>query len=194
MRDAATIAEQFSQIVRDIPYHPGHPGFMPPNGQLFQLPPAPVMPPAPTGGKRKTRGGEEGGEDVKKKRKTKPKDPNAPKRPASSYLLFQNDVRQELKAKNPHLPNNELLNLIAKAWGEMPKEQKDVSIRLNVQQVAAEPTERYRPTRESRRRRRRFIFITRLSMRVAPLVTAALYLLLPLRLPLYVPNDSKSLD
>ena len=40
--------------------------------------------------------------------------------------MFQNDVRQELKAKNPQLPNNELLNLIAKAWSDMPKEQKDV--------------------------------------------------------------------
>ena len=125
MRDAATFAEQFSQLVRDIPYHPGHPGFMPPNGQLLQLPPAPAPPPAQTGGKRKARDADDAVEG-KKKRKVKPKDPNAPKRPASSYLMFQNDVRQELKAKNPHLPNNELLNLIAKAWSEMPKEQKDV--------------------------------------------------------------------
>ncbi|KAG8750247.1 hypothetical protein FRC12_012971, partial [Ceratobasidium sp. 428] len=29
------------------------------------------------------------------------KDPNAPKRPATSYILFQNDIRDELKAKNP---------------------------------------------------------------------------------------------
>ncbi|KAI0699813.1 high mobility group box domain-containing protein [Cytidiella melzeri] len=71
------------------------------------------------GGKRK-RAGEE-----KKTKKTKPRDPNAPKRPPSSYLLFQNEVRQELKSKNPNIPNNELLNLIARAWGEMPKEQKD---------------------------------------------------------------------
>ena len=98
---------------------------MPPNGQLLQLPPAPAPPPAQTGGKRKARDADDAVEG-KKKRKVKPKDPNAPKRPASSYLMFQNDVRQELKAKNPHLPNNELLNLIAKAWSEMPKEQKDV--------------------------------------------------------------------
>ena len=88
-------------------------------------PPAPAPPPAQTGGKRKARDADDAVEG-KKKRKVKPKDPNAPKRPASSYLMFQNDVRQELKAKNPHLPNNELLNLIAKAWSEMPKEQKDV--------------------------------------------------------------------
>lgn len=72
------------------------------------------------GGKRKREA------EDKKKRKTKPKDPNAPKRPPSSYLLFQNEVRQQLKAKHPNIPNNELLNLIAKAWGEMPKKEKDV--------------------------------------------------------------------
>lgn len=71
------------------------------------------------GGKRKREA------EDKKKRKTKPKDPNAPKRPPSSYLLFQNEVRQQLKAKHPNIPNNELLNLIAKAWGEMPKKEKD---------------------------------------------------------------------
>ena len=60
------------------------------------------------------------------KKARKPKDPNAPKRPASSYLLFQNEVRQELKAKNPTLPNNELLGLIAKMWKDMPKSERDV--------------------------------------------------------------------
>ena len=75
------------------------------------------------GKKRKSRG-----EDAEGKRRAKkPKDPNAPKRPASSYLLFQNDVRNELKAKNPGMRNNELLSAIAKLWAEMPQEQKDVS-------------------------------------------------------------------
>ncbi|TBU50564.1 HMG-box protein [Dichomitus squalens] len=60
-----------------------------------------------------------------KRRAKKPKDPQAPKRPASSYLLFQNDVRNELKAKNPGMRNNELLSAIAKLWSEMPQDQKD---------------------------------------------------------------------
>ena len=75
------------------------------------------------GKKRKSRGDDAEG---KKRSNRKPKDPNAPKRPASSYLLFQNDVRQELKAKNPNMRNNELLSAIAKMWAEMPPEQKDV--------------------------------------------------------------------
>lgn len=80
----------------------------------------PVAIPQPVTGKRKTR------DEVEGKKKKIIRDPNAPKRPASSYLLFQNDVRQSLKAKHPNVPNNELLQIISKLWQEMPKEQKDV--------------------------------------------------------------------
>ncbi|THH01745.1 hypothetical protein EW026_g1016 [Hermanssonia centrifuga] len=121
MRNCASFAEQFAQLIAQVPYQQNHPGFIPPNAPVMQLPAPPAQ--TPTGGKRKGRA--EDGDDGKKKRKTKEKDPNAPKRPASSYLLFQNEVRQELKAQHPGLPNNELLNKIAKAWSEMPKEQKD---------------------------------------------------------------------
>jgi transcriptional regulator HMO1 len=115
MRNCATIAEQFAQLISPIPYHPA---LALPNGPMQHMPPPPGM--EGPGGKRKRE------TEEKRKRKLKPKDPNAPKRPASSYLLFQNEVRQELKSKHPNIPNNELLNLIAKAWAEMPKEQKDV--------------------------------------------------------------------
>lgn len=115
MRDCAAIAEQFAQLVGPIPYHP----VLMPNGPMQPMQPMPNL--EAVGGKRKREDGEE-----KKKRKTKPKDPNAPKRPPSSYLLFQNEVRQELKAKNPDMPNNALLGMIAKEWANMPQEQKDV--------------------------------------------------------------------
>lgn len=117
MRNCATIAEQFAQLINPIPYHPA---VMMPNGPMQHMPPTPTM--ETVGGKRKSR--DDG--DEKKKRKVKVKDPAAPKRPPSSYLLFQNEVRQEVKAKNPNMPNNELLGMIAKAWSEMTKEQKDV--------------------------------------------------------------------
>lgn len=121
MRNCAQFAEQFAQLITPLAY-PGAP-IMFPNGQLPPMPP-PQM--EQTGTKRKSRGGDEEVEGGKRKRKTKPKDPNAPKRPPSSYLLFQNEVRQELKQKHPTISNNELLAKIAKAWSEMPKEQKDV--------------------------------------------------------------------
>lgn len=122
MRNCATFAEQFAQLITPIGY-PGAPMLLP-NGQMAQMPPPHPM--EQTGGKRKAPGDEE--VEGKRKRKAKPKDPNAPKRPPSSYLLFQNEVRQELKAKHPGVSNNELLAMISQAWGEMPKEQKDVGL------------------------------------------------------------------
>ncbi len=122
MRDCANFADQFAGIINTLTYNGNPPPFPTlPNGQY----PMPVAPPIlvqdESGKKRKSRG-----EDAEGKRKKKVKDPNAPKRPPSSYLLFQNDVRSELKAKNPGMPNNELLGAISKLWAEMPQEQKDV--------------------------------------------------------------------
>ncbi|KAI0766176.1 high mobility group box domain-containing protein [Trametes elegans] len=120
MRECAAIADAFVHTLN----YGNPPPFAPmgANGQ-FPMTMVPAMPVAQDehGRKRKARGEDADG----KKRAKKPKDPNAPKRPASSYLLFQNDVRNELKAKNPTLRNNELLSAIAKMWAEMPQEQKD---------------------------------------------------------------------
>ncbi|EED79332.1 predicted protein [Postia placenta Mad-698-R] len=100
MRTCATMAEHFVQSLSHVPF----------GG------------PVPLGRKRRT--AEEMSTDGKRKRKP-PKDPNAPKRPASSYLIFQNDVRNELKKEHPNLSNNELLSMIAALWQNMPKEKKE---------------------------------------------------------------------
>ncbi|EAU80600.1 hypothetical protein CC1G_11400 [Coprinopsis cinerea okayama7 len=76
-------------------------------------------------GKHKDHGLEDGDGGKKRKRAAKPKDPNAPKRPASSYILFQNEVRNELKRQNPNLTNPELLTLISEKWKNMTDEQKE---------------------------------------------------------------------
>ncbi len=111
MRNCSAVADQFARILGALPY--GTPvGHVPVPGAA-----------GPTGRKRKLAAAEDG--DGKRKRKAK--DPNAPKRPASSYLIFQNDVRQELKQKHPEKTNNELLTMIAKLWSEMPREQKEVN-------------------------------------------------------------------
>ena len=123
MRECASVAEQFAQIVGNFSFNGNPPPFPAlANGQ-YPMPIPPSLPAAEeTGKKRKSRG-----DDADGKRKIKkPKDPNAPKRPPSSYLLFHNDVRSELKAKNPGMRNNELLGAIAKLWSEMPQEQKEV--------------------------------------------------------------------
>ncbi|PIL36625.1 transcription factor [Ganoderma sinense ZZ0214-1] len=121
MKECAAVAEQYAHIISGVPYM-GNPNVFPPlaNGQY----PMPIMAPMAQdeqGKKRKARGDDGEG----KRRVKKPKDPNAPKRPASSYLLFQNDIRSELKQKNPGMRNADLLNAISKLWSEMPQSQKD---------------------------------------------------------------------
>ncbi|OCH85034.1 HMG-box protein [Obba rivulosa] len=118
LRGCASQIDHFAQLVSHTPLTPN--GMLPPaNGQYAIA----VHPPqTPATGKRKGRGAEDA--DGRKKVK-KIKDPNAPKRPASSYLLFQNDVRKELRDKFPNMPNNELLSHIAELWKNMPPEQKD---------------------------------------------------------------------
>ncbi|EMD41153.1 hypothetical protein CERSUDRAFT_111715 [Gelatoporia subvermispora B] len=118
LRGCAAQMDHFAQLVSHTPLTSN--GMMPPaNGQYA----IPVLPAGATPtGKRKGRGAEDG---EGRKRVKKVKDPNAPKRPASSYLLFQNDVRGELKGKFPDMPNNELLNHISELWKKMPPEQKD---------------------------------------------------------------------
>ncbi|ELU40161.1 HMG (high mobility group) box domain-containing protein [Rhizoctonia solani AG-1 IA] len=68
------------------------------------------------------------------------KDPNAPKRPATSYIMFQNDIRDELRRKHPGLPykgklihvlqwtatepDTELLGKVSEAWAALGEDQK----------------------------------------------------------------------
>jgi len=54
----------------------------------------------------------------------KKRDPNVPKKPASTYLLFQNDVRDEIRKQNPDQPNTVILHKISEAWANLTDEQK----------------------------------------------------------------------
>ena len=93
---------------------------MPPPPQL------PMVPAQPNGvGKRKADHTQEG-EVIKRRRVKKPRDPDAPKRPPSSYLLFQNEVRQAMKKANPGMANHEILTNISQRWAEMSPEEKEV--------------------------------------------------------------------
>ena len=113
MRSCAKIAEEFAKDISGIP------------SSVSQV-----------NGKRKAEvldddDGEEEVETGKKGRRRKapkkPKDPNAPKRPPSSYLLFQNEVRNELKQSFPDLPHSELLKMISARWANMSDADKQVS-------------------------------------------------------------------
>ncbi|VDC01086.1 unnamed protein product [Peniophora sp. CBMAI 1063] len=62
----------------------------------------------------------------KRRRAVKEKDPDAPKRPASSYLLFQNDVRVQLREKHPEMAHHEIMTRISQLWAGLPAEEKEV--------------------------------------------------------------------
>ncbi|KAF9268329.1 HMG-box [Marasmius fiardii PR-910] len=74
--------------------------------------------------KRKRGKGKDVDEEGGSKRK-RVKDPNAPKRPASSYIIFQNDVRQAIKQKNPNHTPAELRTLISQEWAKLKDEDKE---------------------------------------------------------------------
>ncbi|CAE6519322.1 unnamed protein product [Rhizoctonia solani] len=99
MKQAAGLADAFAQSV----------------AQLF---PGTVVAPQPTvavTGKKRGRVPKEG---------KRVKDPNAPKRPATSYIMFQNDIRDELRQKHPGIPYKELLGKVSEAWAVLGEDQK----------------------------------------------------------------------
>jgi len=98
MRQAANLAEAFSQSIV----------------KLFPNDSITASAPAVTGKKR--------GRVPKEGKRIK--DPNAPKRPATSYILFQNDIRDELKAQHPGLPYKELLGKVSEAWQKLADTEK----------------------------------------------------------------------
>ncbi|KAK0191455.1 hypothetical protein F5146DRAFT_1048764 [Armillaria mellea] len=82
----------------------------------------------PVKGKRKHSDVEEPAVDGKRKRIVKAKDPNAPRRPASTYLLFQNEMRAATKQEHPNIPNQELMSLMTKMWSEMSAAEKQTYV------------------------------------------------------------------
>lgn len=57
------------------------------------------------------------------------RDPDAPKRPPNAYLLFQNEVRADMKERFPELAYRELLGKVADAWKGLSEEDRKVSRR-----------------------------------------------------------------
>lgn len=67
-------------------------------------------------------------EAERKKRKRAEKDPNAPKGPLSSYMLFTKDQRALLKESDPEFEPKALVSEIGKRWREASDEVKEVLI------------------------------------------------------------------
>lgn len=60
----------------------------------------------------------------KAKGEKKPKDPNAPKRAKSSYMMFCAEQRKEIVKNNPKLSVTEIMSKLGKTWKELKDEQK----------------------------------------------------------------------
>ncbi|KAF9498242.1 HMG-box [Pleurotus eryngii] len=153
MRQCATMADHFAQLIRASAVTPINP-------QMVHGHPALQAPVAPNGGgivsaplaesndgektRKRKAPTEEVAEEGKKKRSKKPKDPNAPRRPASSYILYQNHVRKDLRAKFPTLSNAELLSMISKQWAEMTEDEK-----LIYHQATADAKEKFQADKKA---------------------------------------------
>ncbi|KAL0949071.1 hypothetical protein HGRIS_009167 [Hohenbuehelia grisea] len=131
MRNCANMAEQFASVIKHSSFQPNASspdlGHAPAPVNFGDAPEVHVPVPHQADvkpRKRKASTSEEVVEDGRKKRSKKPKDPDAPKRFPSSYILFQNEVRNELKQKHPGMPNSELLSLISQQWKALPEEQR----------------------------------------------------------------------
>ncbi len=61
----------------------------------------------------------------KKKKKTKKKkDPNAPKRNQSSFFLYSNATRNDVKAANPEAKFGEIAQIISRHFKALPEEER----------------------------------------------------------------------
>ncbi|CAE6511635.1 unnamed protein product [Rhizoctonia solani] len=54
------------------------------------------------------------------------KDPLAPKRPPSAYILYQNDVRKQMQDKHPGLSYSDVLGKISESWQTLEESRKKV--------------------------------------------------------------------
>jgi len=65
----------------------------------------------------------------KRKRKTKkPRDPNAPKRALSSYMLFAAATRADIRKANPEMGTTEVARALGAAWRALSDEDKAVRV------------------------------------------------------------------
>jgi hypothetical protein len=65
-------------------------------------------------------------EGVQKKTKAK-KDPNAPKKPSSAFMIFSSENRAIKKEENPNATFGQLGKILGAAWNELSDEDKKVT-------------------------------------------------------------------
>ena len=60
----------------------------------------------------------------KKPREKKLKDENAPKKPKSGYMIYCQNVRNEIKGENPDKKMIEISKILGSTWKELAEEDK----------------------------------------------------------------------
>jgi hypothetical protein len=60
----------------------------------------------------------------------KKKDPNAPSSAKTSYLLYANDVRDDIRKKHPDIPISEVTKIIGLQWNELSTDDKQKYVEL----------------------------------------------------------------
>merc|ERR1719198_269914 len=77
-------------------------------------------------------------EDGGRGKKTKKKDPNAPKRGQTNFMIFSSHVRAKVKEENPDATFGQIGKLIGKKFQALSSEEKE-----KYNQLAAKDKERY---------------------------------------------------
>ena len=54
------------------------------------------------------------------------KDPNAPRRPQTAYMMFTSEVRKDVRVDNPDTTVSERAKIIGKMWADLDDEKKKV--------------------------------------------------------------------
>jgi len=85
-------------------------------------------------------------------RKKKKKDPNAPKKPRSAYILFCTDVREEVKSENKEAKPAQLMQLMGSRWNNLDavrKEEYNNKAKIDKQRYSEEMKGYQAPEEES---------------------------------------------
>lgn len=83
----------------------------------------------------------------KEKKDRKVKDPNAPKRGKSSYLIFCNELREQVRKEHPELNAKEITSELGKRWNTL--KEKNPSKVAEYEKVALSDRERYHTEKKS---------------------------------------------
>ena len=64
------------------------------------------------------------------------KEPNAPMRPMSAYMMFVRDKREEVKSQNPNAPFGEIGKLLGNKWKDMTETERETYAKQSEEEKA----------------------------------------------------------